>query len=296
VRYTFAMRIRRSIRLVPLLILGGWLTAVAAAAPAAAATTLVACAPGYPGTTMEAQAAMDAFAASTARAAGLEPDDLAAVYHETLQGGVDRLGRSDAGLAMVTLPFFLQEGARLRLSPRLQVAVDPGGSETWSLVAKKGLVRSPVDLEGWEILGSVGYSPAFVRGTILGKWGAIPASARITFAPAALSALRRAATGEKTGVILDAAGAAALPTLPFAPDLEVVARSAALPASVVCTVADRLAAPDADRLVQGLLRLNRSTEGAAALKTMRVLRLEPLDKAALESARLAFDRAAGPGR
>jgi len=294
VRYTFPMRIGR---LVTVLVLGGWLTGAVAAAPApASATTLVACAPGYPGTTMEAQATMDAFAAATARAAGLKPGDLAAVYHETLQGGVDRLSRPEAGLAMVTLPFFLQDGARLRLTPRLQVVVDPGGSETWSLVAKKGLVRSPADMEGWEILGSVAYSPAFVRGTILGAWGALPGSTRITFAPAALSALRRAATGEKTGVILDAAGTAALPTLPFASELEVVARSAALPASVVCTVADHLAAHDADRLVKGLLRLNRSPEGAAALKTMRILRLEPLDKAALESARQAFDRAAGPGR
>jgi hypothetical protein len=255
----------RTGRFVPLLVLGGWFTGAAAAAPAAgtapapaAATTLVVCAPGHPGTTMEAQATMDAFAAAAAHAAGLKPGDLAAVYHETLQGGVDRLGQSDAGLAMVTLPFFLQEGARLRLTPRVQIAIDPGGSETWSLVAKKGLVRSPADLEGWEILGSVAYSPAFVRGTILGAWGALPGSTRITFAS----------------------------------DLEVVARSAALPASFVCTVADRLAAPDADRLVKGLLRLNRSPEGAAALKTMRMLRLEPLDKAALESARQAFGRAA----
>ena len=234
---------------------------------------------------------MDSFAAAAAEAAGWKPGSLAAVYHETLKGGVERLEAADAVLALVTLPFYLEERARLRLAPRLQVSIEPGGAETWSLVAKKGLVGSPAALDGWEILGSVGYSPAFVRGPILGSWGAVPASVRIAFAPAALSALRRAASGGKTAVILDAAGAAALPSLPFASDLEVVARSAALPASLLCTVGDRLPARDAERLIGGLRRLHRTPAGAAILKSMRMLRYEPVDEASLKSARQAFERA-----
>jgi len=261
--------------------------------PAVKGRTLVVCAPGYPGTTAEAQPTMDRFAAAAAEAAGWRPGDLAAVYHETLKGGVDRLGAAEAGLALVTLPFYLEERARLRLAPRLQVAIEPGGAETWSLVAKKGLLGSAAALDGWEVLGSAGYSPAFVRGTILGGWGAVPKSARIAFAPAALSALRRAASGEKTAVILDAAGAAALPTLPFASDLEVVARSAALPASLLCTVGDRLPPRDADRLIEGLKRLHRAPAGAAILESMRMQRFEPVDEASLRSARQGFERA-GP--
>jgi hypothetical protein len=257
----------------------------------AAARTLVVCAPGYPGTTAEAQSTMDSFAAAAAGAAGWKPGALAAVYHETLKGGVERLGAPDAALALVTLPFYLEERARLRLAPRLQVSIDPAGAETWSLAAKKGLVASAAALDGWEILGNVGYSPAFVRGTILGDWGTVPASARIAFAPAVLSALRRAASGEKTAVILDAAGAAALPTLPFASDLEVVARSAALPSSLLCTVGDRLPARDALRLIEGLKRLHRTPAGAAILKSMRMVRFEPVDEASLRSARQAFERA-----
>lgn len=257
----------------------------------AAARTIVVCAPGYPGTTAEAQPTMDGFASAAAGAAGWKPGGLAAVYHETLKGGVDRLGAPDAVLALVTLPFYLEERARLRLAPRLQVAIEPGGAETWSLVAKKGLVGSAAALDGWEILGNAAYSPAFVRGTILGGWGPMPASARIQFAPAPLSALRRAASGEKIAVLLDAAGAAALPTLPFASDLEVVARSAALPASLLCTVGDRLPARDAGQLIEGLKRLHRNPAGAAILKSMRMMRFEPVDEASLRSARQAFERA-----
>lgn len=99
---------------------------------------------------------MDSFAAAAAEAAGWKPGSLAAVYHETLKGGVERLGTADSVLALVTLPFYLEERARLRLTPRLQVSIEPGGPETWSLVAKKGLVDSAAALDGWEILGSVG--------------------------------------------------------------------------------------------------------------------------------------------
>src|SRR5262245_52785698 len=99
---------------------------------AVTARTLVVCAPGYPGTTAEAQPTMDAFASAAAEAAGFKPGSLAAVYHETLKGGVERLGAADAVLALVTLPFYLEERARLRLTPRLQVSIEPGGAETWS--------------------------------------------------------------------------------------------------------------------------------------------------------------------
>jgi hypothetical protein len=265
-----------------------------AAAPAA--TTLVVCAPGYPGNTQQAKATMDAFAAAVARAAGRKPGDIAAVYHETVNGGATRIGLNDAGLALVTLPFFLQERKRLALTPRLQVRVDPGGSESWGLVARKGQVRTPGDLDGCEILGSVGYSPPFVRGPVLGGWGMLPVSARISYAPAAISALQRAATGEKVAVILDSAGLAALPSLPFASDLEVVMRSVSLPASLLCTVADHLPQADATRLVDVLARMHKSPEGAAALKSVRIQRFEPLDTAVIEAARQAFDRAVIEGR
>src|SRR5512137_188895 len=83
------------------------LLALQASVPAAAGTTLVVCAPGYPGSTEEAQPAMDAFAAAAGAAAAWPSGDLQAVYFETEAGGIERLAREDAGLALVPLPFFL---------------------------------------------------------------------------------------------------------------------------------------------------------------------------------------------
>ncbi len=83
----------------------------------------------------------------------------------------------------------------------------------------------PADLAGYEILSLAGYAPRFVRGPALGEWGALPRGVTITFSPAVLTGLRKASGGAKVAVLLDSAQAAALPTLPYAAKLKVVARS-----------------------------------------------------------------------
>ena len=257
---------------------------------------LIVCAPGYPGTTGEAQGTMDAFADAVASASGWANQSLGAQYYETLAAGRERLRQPDAVLAMVTLPFFLSEGQALGLEPHLQVVQAKGAAETWSLVAKKGQVASAKGLDGWEVAGSAGYAPAFVRGPALSEWGTLPASTTITFAPAALTLLKRAASGERVAVLLDSAGAAALPTLPFAADLEVVARSPAMPGSLVCTVRGRLPAKDTNAVIKGLQRLDKTAAGKDILAGMEIVRFEPYDDKALGAARGAYFKALQGGK
>src|SRR2546421_11041413 len=91
-----------------------------------AATTLVVCAPGYPGTAGEAQPAMDALARALAAEAKLPPSSLSVVYEETEAAGMRRLARQDASLLLSTLPFHLTHEQELGLAGRLS-AVPPGG-------------------------------------------------------------------------------------------------------------------------------------------------------------------------
>jgi hypothetical protein len=267
------------------------LAALVAMAPAGAAAapparlTLVACAPGFPGTTAEAQPAMDALAAALARRAGLPADGLAAVYHSAEAEGVARLGAPDAAVALVSLPFFLEHGAALGLAPRLQVELVTGGAlERWSLVARKGRVTAPADLADLAILSTAGYSPAFVRGAVA-AWGRLPASTTVVQTAQVLSSLRKAAGGAPLALLLDGAQAEALPTLPFAAELEVVARSAPLPTSVVATVGTRLSPSAWSTLEKAFLSLHADPAGAQALAGARMARFAPLDPAALAAAR-----------
>jgi len=274
------------------------LVALALAAPVALAApaerhVLVVCAPGSPGTTAEAQPTMDAFATALAAKAGLPATALGAVYDETEASGVARLRSKDAAVALVSLPFYLKYEHELALRAQLQ-AVPKGrpAAERWALVAGKGRVTSSSSLEGFTIASSAGFAPAFVRGPALGSFGQLPASARIVQSGAVLSALRRAATGEPVAVLLDGVQEAALASLPFASQLEVVTRSPPLPSGVVALVDARLPSQSWRAVEAALQALPSDHDGAAALDAIQMSRFTALDEQALSRARKAYAEAA----
>jgi hypothetical protein len=247
--------------------------------------TLVACAPGFPATTAEAQPAMDALAAALGRAGGTPGGRIGAIYLPAEAAGLARLGAPDAGLALVPLPFFLAHQAALALTPRLQVELAPGaGLERWSLVARRGRVARAADLGGFTVLSTAGYAPAFVRGAT-GGWGQFPATVQVAPTTQVLSALRKAAAGADVAVLLDGAQTEALASLPFAGDLEVVARSPPVPTSVMCTVGTRVPLATWAALERALLALHADPAGAAALAGVRMARFAVLDPAGLAAAR-----------
>jgi hypothetical protein len=287
----------RASRTGPLLGLAAALAAAGAPSVGAAeAPTIVACAPGYPGSTVEAQPTLDLFAAAVATAAGLGKGGLRAVYYETEAPGVAHLERADAAFALVPLPFFLKHEKALGLEPRAQ-AVPEGGeaNEVWSLLAGKGRLAGAQGLDGFEVLTLAGYAPRFVAGAALAGFGRVSAGARIVSSGSVLSGLRRAAGGEKVAVLLDRAQAAAVSSLPFAGDLEVVARSAPMPAVLFCSRRGRGApAPVADAVAKAVLSLARAPGGAMALSAVRIQELVPVDAAALERARDGYRSAPDP--
>ena len=265
------------------------LVAILAALPADA-DTLVACAPGYPGSTREAQPTMDAFARAVAESAGWSSGALSAVYHEVEAAGIERLSAPDASFALVPLAFYLKHQKAARLEPLCQ-AVRQGGeaSEVWSLVAGKGRVSSPAALDGFELISLAAYAPRFVRGPALAGFGPLPSGVRLQGSGSLLSSLRRAAAGEKVALLLDGPQATGLASLPFAKDLETLARSAPLPASLVCRVSAR-ATPDRGKsLTRALLKLHERPSGAAALQAMQLSRFAALDESGLRRAQQAYD-------
>jgi len=255
----------------------------------AADLTMVFCAPGYPGSTGEAQSAMEGFAMAVTVAAGWGRGDLAAEYFETEEGGVTRLAATDVGLGMVTLPFFLEHRDDLGLQPEM-LAVPTGRQtvEPWSLVAGKGAVKQAADLDGWQLVSLAGHSETFVRGPALGDWGELPPTLTITFSGAVLSSLRKAARGEKIVVLLDAEQTDALDRLPFAGDLEIVHRSPLLPVSVVCSIGDRMIPEKKAELIGALAGLAERPDAADAMAGIRLDRFESVDPEALEQAEEAF--------
>lgn len=253
---------------------------------------VVVCAPGYPGSTAEAQPAMDGLAAAITAAAGWDTAAVRAVYFETEEGGVASLQSPDVALMLVTLPFFLEHRTELDLRPQL-MAVPSGREplEPWFLVAGAGSVKQPADLEGYELFSLAGHSPRFVKGPALGDWGEVPESVTITFSGAVLSGLRRAAKGENVALLLDAAQTDALERLPFSDQLEVVRSSQMLPVSIVCSVGDRVAPDRLAEILAVLEGLDDSPAAAEALAGVRLERFVPVDPPVVERAEKAFSGA-----
>jgi hypothetical protein len=268
--------------LAALLAAGG---AAGAAHAASSRIELIACAPGYPGTSAEAQPNMDTFAAAVARAAGLPAGAVVATYEPSEEEGLARLASPDAAVALVPLPFLVKHSKALKLAPRLQVETQGVGlTEVWTLVAKKGRVTSPDSLAGFTVQSIAGYAPEFVRAA-LADWGKLPPSAKVVQSSQVLSALRKAVAGADLAVLLDGAQSTAFAGLPFASDLEVVARSKPLPSAFVATVGDRLPAARWEKLEKAMLGLTSDPQGAAALQGIRMTRFVPVDPGAVTTTR-----------
>lgn len=232
---------------------------------AASLATLVFAAPGYPGASGDAQPLVGRFAAAAAAAAGWPAGNLAAVYDPTDDGGVAKLKQGDAVLAFVPYPFFVEHAAELSLKPLVQADVaELGSGQRWTLVAKSGRAADPKSFAGFTLLSVAGYAPDFVRRSALQEW-ALPADLKIAFTGQVLSALRRAAAGDAVVVLLDQTQAKALPTLPFAADLDSVMQSPELPVAIIAVVGSRIAPQRVRSLKSGLLKMGHDAAGADAL-------------------------------
>ncbi len=237
---------------------------------AAAASLLVFCAPGYPGTSGDAQPLVGEFAAVLAAAAHLPDGSLSAVYDASEQSDLQRLAAPDADLAFVPYPFFVQHGATLHLVPLAQAVVPPAGLEQrWTLVMKKGRPAAPAGLAGLTLISTAGYAQDFVRG-VLHNLGPLPAGTTITPTGQVLSALRRAANGDPVAVLLDQEQAAAMASLPFAANLQAAGTSAPVPVALIGVVSGRVPKDRAQALQQALLHLSDTPQGAATLDKLRL--------------------------
>ena len=237
---------------------------------AAAASTLVFCAPGYPGAAGDAQPFVDEFAKAAVAAAGWPADSLSAVYDPTEQGGMTKLGGADAVLAFVPYPFYVEHAAQLHLVPIAQAdVVGVGTKEKWSLVAKTGRVTGGPSLAGYTIVSVAGYSPNFVLHSALSAWQ-VPAGVKVEPVGQILSALRRVASGDQVAALLDQTQSTALPTLPFAGDLKVAMQSADVPVAIIAVVDNRLPAARAKSFQAGLLKLGKGPGEAEKLGALKL--------------------------
>jgi hypothetical protein len=237
---------------------------------AAAASLLVFCAPGYPGTSADAQPLVGEFAAAVTAAAGWPAGSLTAVYDASDKSDLTRLAAPEAGLAFVPYPFYVQHGAQLHMVPLVQADVQPAGlQQRWTLVLPKSHAPPSAGLTGLTIISTAGYAPDFVR-AVLHPLTVVPAGATITPTGQVLSALRRAANADPVAVLLDQEQSSALASLPFAANLATFGPSAPVPVALIVAVEGRVPQARAQQLTQALLHLAGTPQGAATLSRLKL--------------------------
>jgi hypothetical protein len=234
------------------------------------ATTLVFCAPGYPGAAQDAQPVLDSFAREAAAAAHWPAGELTALYDPTEEGGLEKLASPQAALAFVPYPFFVRHATRLHLVALAQADVTGvGATQRWTLMAKRGRVSGSDALSGYRLLSVAGYAPEFVRGVALARWK-LPEGTKIEPTGQILGVLRRIVGGEAVAALLDQEQTTASASLPFASELQALVQSPPLPVALLAVVDARVPEPRATALRTALVGLSRSSAGAAALEGLRL--------------------------
>jgi hypothetical protein len=252
---------------------------------------LVVCAPGYPGNTEQAQPTMDAFAQNVASRADWKQGRVTATYFETAEAGIEAMKAPEASVALMPLALYARVADALELEPKLLAVPNAGPEESWTLVAPRGTGTNPAALDGWPVATRAGYAPGFVRDVVFDGWE-LPGSATIEFTTRIVSSLRKAAAGEKVAVLLDGEQGAALGSLSFAKDLEVVFESEPLPAFVACAIDDRLDDDDEAALFAALLELDDEQGGADVLEQIRLVRFESLSDVQIDELESVRERTA----
>jgi len=248
------------------------------------ATTLVVCAPGFPGSTAEAQPAMDALAQAIASSAHLPEGSMAAVYDETAEGCLRRLPPKDVAVLLASLPFYLEHEQDLRLAPRLMVVPQDGKPlQKWMLVTGRD---RPASLAGYTVHASV-TSRRFVHAVA----PSLPSDVNIVASTTLLSSLRRAANGEKLAVLLNDAQFAAVGKLPLAASLAAVESSPPLPFAVIAIVDERIDERRWKTLGAALTAMSGEPSAREVLEGVRTSGFVPLDSKAMAEARAAWRRA-----
>jgi hypothetical protein len=251
---------------------------LAPSAAAAAERDILFWAPYAPGSPEQAAGALEEFARFVEQAAGWPQGSLSAVYRNTEDGGLEAIQELDPGFVLVPIPVHLRYHESLDWVPVRAAVLAGAEAQRYSLY---GPVGSSADwLSDVTIEGDAAYDPQFVRTLVLG--GKHPVTDD-RFHPTSrpLSAVRRAARGERVMVLLDEGQRRALASLPAASDLVLLAESAWMPAAVLVS---RRGASEAD--TQALARVldNMGSDPGAAdlLATLRIQRFEAVEPHAIE--------------
>jgi hypothetical protein len=247
--------------------------------------------PGAPGSPEEAKDVMASFGAYLAKAAGLPEGALKVVYENDLETGLADIAKNKPGFAIVGLPVYLSQSAKLKM--KLLAQTLPGGRKTdgYYIVGRADGPANLAAAKGLKLSSNQLYDKMFVSRIVLGGQD-VEAFFKIKEVSSGLRAIKQVAGEEKKAdlALLDQHQYDAKGELEEAKGLKLVHRSPELPTAPVVFFEGVAAEADMAALKKALLGMGKDAAAKELLKTMTLEGFMAPDPAAYETTQKLYDK------
>ncbi|MFZ2641664.1 MAG: PhnD/SsuA/transferrin family substrate-binding protein [Verrucomicrobiia bacterium] len=247
--------------------------------------------PGAPGSPEEAKSIMNDFGAYLAKAAGLPAGSLNVVYENDLDTGLADIAKNKPGFAIVGLPVYLSQAAKLKM--KLLAQTVPTGHKTEGYYIL-GRADGPAKLQaakGLKLSSNQLYDKAFVSRIVLGGQD-VEKFFKLKEVLSGARAIKAVAGEEKKAdlALLDQRQYDAKDGLEEAKGLKLVHRSPELPTAPMVSLEGVAADADVAAIKKALLGMGADTAAKEILNTMTLKGFIEPDAAAYGAAQKLYDK------
>ncbi len=242
---------------------------LSAGAAVAAPHKLLVCYPNGAGSTAEAAPQLEKFFRQAEKLAGWPAQTLSGAYMVTADTCEAYLRDHKPDLALLSLPFFLANRARLQATPLLEVVPRHGEPEVMHVVATNG-ATALAELRGKRLTGDMLDDLRFVSRIVFD--GTLDAKQAFTVVPVrtALKAIKDVHRGGADAALLDHQSFLELKNLPFGSAFKQVYATPTLPGWPLVALGPGLSAADRRTLAAQWPKVCDGAEGAENCKQMRI--------------------------
>ncbi len=222
---------------------------------------------------------------------GIGEDSVTARYFTKPKAALDFLDENRGSFIISSLGFYLSRRKVLDLIPLARVELSADTSGRYYLIVKKETFKTMDELKGKTISGSALYEdPRFLNRIVFNNRVDIDSNFILKPTARPLSAIRKLLKGNLDGVLLDEVQYKSLKSLPYFEDITVVYESPVLPEVGLMMIDTPSTRKLRDRLLEALLAMGESEEGAHAFKAFGLIGFKPIEPNSLNEVIMQYEK------
>ncbi len=221
---------------------------------------------------------------------GIGEESVTARYFTRPKAALDFLDKNRGSFIIGSLGFYLSQRRALDLIPLARVELTADTSGRYYLIVKTKTFKTLDELKGKTISGSALYEdPRFLSRIVFNNRADVDSDFTLKPTARPLSAIRKLLKGKLDGVLLDEIQYKSLKSLPYFEDITVVYESPVLPEVGLMMIDTPSTIKLRERLLEALLSMGESEDGAAAFKAFGLIGFKPIEPNSLNEVILRYD-------